>query len=81
MLDVETPREATSAFGRRVRGLRIEQGVSQYELARRTDLHPTAIGRFERGVREPRLSSLRRLAQGLGVPPAVLVEDRRRSEA
>lgn len=61
------------AFGRRLRELRAEHGVSQDILARRTDIHPTAIGRFERGAREPRLTSILRLARGLGVSPGELV--------
>jgi transcriptional regulator with XRE-family HTH domain len=60
-------------FGQRLRDLRAEHGVSQDVLARRTDIHPTAIGRFERGDREPRLTSILRLARGLGVEPGELV--------
>jgi transcriptional regulator with XRE-family HTH domain len=63
----------TEAFGLRLRDLRAEHGVSQYVLAHRTGIHPTAIGRFERGDREPRLSSILRLARGLGVDAGKLV--------
>lgn len=63
----------SKAFGRRLRELRAKHGVSQDVLARRTDIHATAIGRFERGAREPRLSSILRLARGLGVEPGELV--------
>lgn len=42
------------AFGQRLRELRVECRVSQDQLAHRTGIHPTAIGRFERGDREPR---------------------------
>jgi transcriptional regulator with XRE-family HTH domain len=64
----------TVAFGRRLRALRREHGVSQYALADRTDVHQTAISRFERGEREPRLKSILRLAEGLGVPPGTLLD-------
>jgi transcriptional regulator with XRE-family HTH domain len=60
-------------FGQRLRDLRAEHGVSQDALAERTGIHPTAIGRFERGDREPRLSSILRLARGLGVEAGKLV--------
>ena len=60
-------------FGQRLRDLRAEYGVSQDVLAHRTGIHVTAIGRFERGDREPRLSSILRLARGLGVEPGELV--------
>jgi transcriptional regulator with XRE-family HTH domain len=63
------------AFGRRLRELRAECRVSQDQLAGRTGIHPTAIGRFERGDREPRLRSILRLAEGLGVQPGWLVDD------
>ncbi len=62
------------AFGLRLRELRAEQGVSQDQLARKTGIHPTAIGRMERGGREPRLETILRLARGLGVRPGKLVE-------
>ena len=66
---------ATVAFGQRLRELRAEHGVSQDQLAYWTGIHPTAIGRFERGDREPRLRSILRLAEGLGVQPGRLVDD------
>lgn len=63
------------AFGRRLpRELRAERGLSQEDLGRRTGLHATAIGRIERGGREPRLKSILRLAEGLGVPPGSLLD-------
>lgn len=59
----------TVAFGWRLRELRAAHGVSQDDLARRTGIHHTAIGRFERGAREPKLTSILRLARGLCVKP------------
>jgi transcriptional regulator with XRE-family HTH domain len=66
---------ATVAFGERLRELRAERGVSQDQLAHRTGIHATAIGRFERGGREPRLTTILRLAQGLDVPPGTLLDE------
>ncbi|HEY2768006.1 MAG TPA: helix-turn-helix transcriptional regulator [Solirubrobacteraceae bacterium] len=63
------------AFGWRLRGLRGELGVSQDELAQRTGIHVTTIGRFEHGSREPRLKSILRIARGLGVKPSALLDD------
>lgn len=65
---------ATVAFGKRLRELRAELGISQDELARSADIHSTAIGRFERGAREPRLGTILRLAHGLGVAPGALLD-------
>jgi transcriptional regulator with XRE-family HTH domain len=56
-------------FSDRLREVRAAQGV----LANRTGIHHTAIGRFERGDRDPSLKSVLRLARGLGVEPGVLL--------
>ncbi len=69
----DDPQAASAAFGRRVRELRDERGLSQDALADATDIHPTAIGRMERGAREPRLTTILRLARGLGVTPGDLL--------
>jgi transcriptional regulator with XRE-family HTH domain len=69
----EDPAQASAAFGQRMRELRTREGISQDGLAREADVHPTAIGRIERGGREPRLTTILRLAQGLGVDPGELV--------
>lgn len=61
------------AFGLRPRKVRARQGVSQDMLARAPDVHPTSIGQLERGGREPRLTTILRLAHGLGVEPGELV--------
>lgn len=68
------PGDLSVAFGHRLREVRSEQGLSQDDLARATDVHPTMISRFERGAREPRLKSILRLAEGLGVHPGRLLE-------
>ncbi len=68
------PRAVSVAFGQRLRELRTERGISQESLAHRTGLHTTAIGRMERGAREPRATMILRLAQGLEVLPAALLD-------
>jgi transcriptional regulator with XRE-family HTH domain len=67
------PRAASVAFGLRVRELRKARGLSQDALARATDVHATMIGRLERGAREPRLSTILRIADGLAVEPGELI--------
>jgi transcriptional regulator with XRE-family HTH domain len=66
------------AFGQRLRELRAECGVSQDTLALTTGIHSTAIGRIERGGREPRLGTILRLARGLDVPPGTLLDEPRK---
>ncbi len=68
-------RALSVAFGRRLREVRVALGISQDDLAERTCVHTTAIGRMERGGREPRLASIVRLARGLGVEPGVLLNE------
>ena len=59
-------------FGRRIRELRHERGISQEELAHRAGLHPTYVGGIERGERNPSLMNIGRLAAALGVSLADL---------
>lgn len=68
----EDPDRASKAFGQRVRGLRAREGLSQDGLAHTSGIHLTSIGRIERGGREPRLTTILKLAQGLGVDPGEL---------
>jgi transcriptional regulator with XRE-family HTH domain len=63
------------AFGRRVRELRKERGLSQAALGELSSLHRTAIDKYERGTTDPRLTTIRRLARGLQVPPGALFEE------
>jgi transcriptional regulator with XRE-family HTH domain len=51
--------------GRRIRALREAKGISQETLAERSGLHRTYIGGVERGLRNPSLKSLSRIAKGL----------------
>jgi ribosome-binding protein aMBF1 (putative translation factor) len=75
------PRAIRIAFGRRLSELRTTRCIAQETLARRTNLHTTAIGRYERGEREPRISTVLRLARGLGVQPAALLDEPRGGDA
>jgi transcriptional regulator with XRE-family HTH domain len=62
-----------SAFGRRLRKLRTEHGVSQDRLASITGFHRTTISKLELGERDPQLGTILRLARGVGVPPEAFV--------
>jgi transcriptional regulator with XRE-family HTH domain len=71
----DDPKAASAAFGRRMRDLRLEHGLSQDDLSDATDVHPTAIGRLERGAREPRLTTVLKIARGLDVRPGELLDE------
>jgi transcriptional regulator with XRE-family HTH domain len=66
---VDDPREA---FGRRVRELRKERGLSQEKLAELAGLHYTYVGGIERGERNPALVNIGRIAAALDVSLAEL---------
>jgi transcriptional regulator with XRE-family HTH domain len=54
-------------LGARLRKLREAQGWSQEELADRAGLHRTYISSVERGVRNPTITVLAKIAAALGV--------------
>lgn len=54
-----------SHFGQKLRACRTCIGISQEELGFRTSLHRTEIGLLERGLREPRLGTIIKLADAL----------------
>ena len=60
-----------SQFSARLSTLRHERGLTLAALGARSGLHPTAIGRLERGLR-PTIEVIARLARALGVPASDL---------
>lgn len=62
-------------FGGIVREHRLRVGVSQEELADLAGLHRTYISLLERGLRNPSLEVLAKLADALGTTMAKLVVD------
>jgi transcriptional regulator with XRE-family HTH domain len=65
---------AVDRFAQNLRSQRERAGLSQERLAFKCRLHRTEISLLERGVRDPRLSTITRLARGLGVPVADLLD-------
>ena len=55
-------------FGRAVRKLRLEQKISQEELAERCDLHRTYISDIELGKRNVSLENIERIVTALNQP-------------
>jgi transcriptional regulator with XRE-family HTH domain len=65
-----TPEER---FAANLRRLRKAGKLTQEQLAAKAEIHPTEVSRLERAVRDPRLSTITRLAKGLGVSAEKLV--------
>jgi transcriptional regulator with XRE-family HTH domain len=66
--------EPHEQFGANLRRRRQAASLSQEQLADLSGFHFTEISRLERGVREPRLSTIVRLARALGLTPAELLD-------
>lgn len=56
-----------AAFGEKVASIRQKRGLTQNQLAEKTDLATDTIGAIEQGRRWARLTTLHKLAKALGV--------------
>jgi transcriptional regulator with XRE-family HTH domain len=62
-------------IGTKLNQLRTREALTQRDLSERTGLTIAAISRIEQNQVEPRLSTVRKLADALGVHPSQLIED------
>lgn len=67
--------EAVRHFGRRVRELRLSQGMKQASLARKAEFSLSYITRLEKGEAEPGLGLVVKIAAALGVPTHELLPE------
>ncbi len=66
--------EARVGIGERIRTARKRAGLSQEAVARRADMSVKGMGDIERGdIPDPHISSLRKIADALGVPVGELL--------
>lgn len=65
--------EPQEVFAKNLQRARAKAGISQEELGARCGLHRTEISFLERAQREPRLSTIVKLAKALGVKPGDLL--------
>ncbi len=66
------------SVGEAIRAVRTERGISQEQLSLSTDVHRNYIGGIERGEREPTVSVIARLADGLGCTTSRIFQDAER---
>ncbi len=67
-------------MGIRLREVREGKFVTQAELSQATGIAEATISRIENGLQAPRISTVRRLAEALGVHPSELMDLRSDSE-
>ena len=74
MAPVEADAALARRFGENLVLIRRRADISQEELSFRASLHRTEVGMLERGIRLPRIDTVIKLAGGLEVPPADLLD-------
>lgn len=62
------------ALGTNLREARKRLDLTQEEVARRSGVHSTEISRIEGGKRDPKVSTLERLAKAVEVKPGRLLD-------
>lgn len=62
-------------FAANVRAARARRGLTQEGLAYESGLTAGEVSRVERAIREPRVLTVVRLANALGIPPGELLAD------
>ena len=62
-------------FGQRAKVIRLKQGLSQGDIAKRLNVHRSYISSIERGIRNPSLKVIQRIAKALEVPMEKLIKD------
>lgn len=73
-LSIKTKIKHSEAMSMRLGVLRRERKFSQFELGRRSRVHPATISRIESGRYLPYPGEAKRLARALGVPVKELFE-------
>lgn len=61
-------------FGKRLRKVRLDRGITQEKLAEEAGFHRTYAGNIERGLENPTIEAVARLADVLDVPVSALFE-------
>ena len=67
--------QVLTKFGKTLRALRTERGLSQWALADAAGMDHNYVGMIERGERNPAVVNVVRLAKALGVSPGQLFRE------
>lgn len=60
--------------GKNLRAARKKLGLSQIEVSQRSGVEQGEVSRIERGIRDPQVSTLKKLAAAVEVPPGRLLD-------
>jgi transcriptional regulator with XRE-family HTH domain len=63
-----------AALGTNLREARERLGLTQEQVAQRSGVHSTEVSRIEAGKRDPKVSTLERLAKAVEVKPGRLLD-------
>jgi len=64
----------TKDFGKKLKSLRKQKKLSQAKLAGKLNVHPTYISSLERGLRNPSLKVIDRIASALEISRETLIK-------
>ena len=62
-------------LGRNPRRARTERDLTQEQVARRSGVHATQVSRIERGKRDPRISTVEKLAEAVSLSVSELLAE------
>lgn len=71
---MQTDQTLRKAFGKRIRDLRKQQGISQEAFADKCGVMRTYMSRIETGTANPSLEAAKVIADGLGLPLSDLLQ-------
>jgi transcriptional regulator with XRE-family HTH domain len=67
-------KNAVKEFGKKVREIRLKKKMSQADVAKIFGVHPTYISGIERGLRNPSLLTMEKIAKAMGVSTSELLK-------
>ena len=73
-MEITKSKTISKKFGKSLRKSRLEKRMSQGDIARALGVHRSYISGLERGVRNPTLLNIGRLAKAVGVELSKLLE-------
>ena len=67
--------DIAAKFGRALRKCRTQRNLSQEALAFESDVDRVFISHIEQGLKQPTITTIAKLARGLGISPSDLVSE------